>query len=234
MSLFLVMLLVGISPTDNYWVSTRPASDAICSFGRHTRPGDAIKTELALTNGTVLSNGLPLLNGSKLTDGTPLLDFTNYGHFSPLLGRYVHSYDGYVLVTSVGNLYFDPLIHTFTPFVESTINQQTGEIYAKAVFGDSHSSAIVSMIILTFSFGVRLIKVYRTSSEWLNFKIRRLLSNWLTTRLSQLCTWSKPDDNSTYWRRTLVYRPFLVFFILLRLCLDFYSSLLAEVCLTIA
>lgn len=236
MSLFLVMLLVGISPTGNYWVSTRPASDAICSFGRRTYVGYTIKTELALANGTVLTNGMLLLNGSSLIDGTRWDGSASksVGIYSQLLGQYVSWVNGDVMVASPADYRFDPLTCTSHPFVATIINQQTGNIDAKTVHVDSDSSATISMIILIFSFGVRVIKVFRTSSEWLNFKIRRFVSTWLSSRLSQLCTWSNRDDNSIYWKRTLLYRPFLVLFILLRLSLDFYSSLLAEVRVKVA
>jgi hypothetical protein len=224
MFLFLTMLMIGISPTGNYWMSTRPSSDAICSFGRHVKQNDTVNTELVLTNGTVLTNGSSLLNGTRLIDGTLLEAEYPVEIFSPLLGQYVCEDSDKVFLTSYSFYSFASL-----QAINTTINRRDGNISAMALSGDSHSSAIVSIVILVFSFGVRLIKLHRRSSEWLSFKLRKRISLWVTHRLHQVRTWSNPNRESMHWKRTLVYRPLLVTFILSRLVLDLYSSLFAEV-----
>jgi hypothetical protein len=237
MFLFLTMLMVGISPTGNYWMSIRPSSDAVCSFGHHVEQGNIMDTELILTNGTILTNGLALFNGTKLIDGTSLVSFDWYTstNLSPLLGHNIYAREGELYVYT--NQQF---LHTwgvlfgqsfFIVEAPTIVNQHDGKIYVEALSGDSDSSAIVSVVILAFSFGVRLVKLHQRSSEWLNFKVRARISSWTTYRLNQLRVWSFPnhDQNLVPLKRTLIYRPLLVSFILLRMSLDIYSSLFAEV-----
>jgi len=233
---FLIMLMVGISPTGNYWMSTKPSSDALCSFGHHVKQGNIMDTELKLTNGTILTNGSALFNGTKLIDGTSLIQSNPYMiNFSPLLGHEIYAREGklYVHTNRQFLRYGGVSLPEGTFIVEApiTINQNDGKIYIEALSRDSDRSAIVSVVILAFSFGVRLIKLYRRSSEWLNFKVRARISSWTTYRLNQLRVWSFPnrDQNLVPLKRTLIYRPLLVSFILLRMSLDIYSSLFAEV-----
>lgn len=85
--------------------------------------GDTVKTELALTNGSVLTSRLLLLNGSRLGDGTLWNGSDSEISYSQLLNQYVSSDNSDIIVSSAWYNYINPLTATFVPFVETIINQ---------------------------------------------------------------------------------------------------------------
>lgn len=91
---------------------------------------------------------------------------------------------------------------------------------------------IVSMVLLVFNFGSRVVKLSMTLSSIFNHKVRETLSQW-SRHLILRTVCSKRNSAPPHWpenRRTYVItKPLMALFLLARLYLDLGTSTLAEV-----
>jgi hypothetical protein len=88
---------------------------------------------------------------------------------------------------------------------------------------------VVSILLLIFSFATQVIKLHKPLSDLVVVRLRAYLSTTYREFLRKAYIWSGTDTDPRHWRRTLVYQPYFVVFIVVQLLLDIYSSMLSEV-----
>lgn len=92
---------------------------------------------------------------------------------------------------------------------------------------------IVSVILLVFNFGSRVVKLSMTLSSIFNYKVRASLSNWFRYSIILRSVYPKRARTSPHWpenkRAYIITRPLMALFLLARLYLDLGTSTLAEV-----
>lgn len=92
----------------------------------------------------------------------------------------------------------------------------------------SYGSMVMSILLLVFGFISRVFKLYEPLfalvSSW-----RANISKGYRTWLWKFQVWSGPNTHPFNWRKTLVHRPAVSVFLVLRLYLDIYSSMFFEV-----
>jgi len=93
----------------------------------------------------------------------------------------------------------------------------------------AYGSMELSISLLVFSFVTRGIKIHKRASNFINNSVRNALSKKYRRFLQWLYSRSGDDNNPLHWTKTLLYRPALVIFLVVRLILDLYSSTLSEV-----
>ncbi|KAK3942863.1 hypothetical protein QBC46DRAFT_255481 [Diplogelasinospora grovesii] len=99
---------------------------------------------------------------------------------------------------------------------------------------DAGVSVIFSLLLLIFSFSTRVIKVSSTMSYIVNTNIRAKLSTWLQEKLRHLAShpWSgstEPGSRRYHFWSSMLVRPLVAGFLLCRLYVDLYSSMMSEV-----
>jgi hypothetical protein len=223
MFILLVMLGTGIGPTGDFWSSHFPASNAVCAFNRRGTARDTMQIEMTLQNKTIIRNGLPLVHD--------ILDFAQNVNVTHTRAEYGDFYyppvHGWVGIQKDQLVILDP----DRTYFATTLNRSTGRITAIALGSNTTGSVVLSIAILCSSFVVRAVKLNRTTSGWANVSARKRISKLFRAGLTRAYTWSGADIPSMNWKQTLFYRPFLVVFLVGRLTLDLYSSLLFEVSL---
>lgn len=94
----------------------------------------------------------------------------------------------------------------------------------------AYQSMVFSILLLSFSFITRLIRLHKMSSDWANVYIREFVGMQYRVRvLKPISRWADTNTNRQHWKKTLVYRPFLSFYLVMRLVLDLFASMLSEV-----
>lgn len=88
---------------------------------------------------------------------------------------------------------------------------------------------IVSILLLLFSFGTRVVKLHEVLSRFAKRRIRDLVGRWYKAMLRWLYTFSNGAQHSNNLKRSLLFRPALSIFLVARLWTDLYSSMLSEV-----
>lgn len=92
---------------------------------------------------------------------------------------------------------------------------------------------IVSVILLVFNFGSRVVKFSMTLSSIFNHKVRASISNWFRYSIILRSVYPKRARTSPHWpenkRAYIITRPLMALFLLARLYLDLGTSTLAEV-----
>ena len=94
---------------------------------------------------------------------------------------------------------------------------------------ESYNSMIVSILLLLFSFGTRVVKLHEVLSRFAKRRIRDLGGRWYKAMLRWLYTFSNGAQHSNNLKRSLLFRPALSMFLVARLWTDLYSSMLSEV-----
>lgn len=93
-------------------------------------------------------------------------------------------------------------------------------------------SMIVSMVLLVFNFGTRVVKLSMTLSSIFNHKVRESLSRWFRY-LILLSVRPRRDPASPHWpgnrRAYIITKPLMALFLVARLYVDMGTSTLAEV-----
>lgn len=94
---------------------------------------------------------------------------------------------------------------------------------------------IISMVLLVFNFGSRVVKLSMTLSSFFNRKVRATFSQWFRHLILQSAR-SRRFPAAPHWQENrqayIITKPLMALFLLARLYLDLGTSTLAEVCTT--
>lgn len=113
--------------------------------------------------------------------------------------------------------YGDPIICAF---------QQAARTYRNNMPFDN---MVLSIMFLVVGLFVRLFKLSQELSVSITARIRKPCSERAVRLLARVRAWSKIHESPTGMKRLLVYRPLLACFLLVRIAVDLYSSMLGEV-----
>ncbi|KAH8670197.1 hypothetical protein BGZ60DRAFT_30477 [Tricladium varicosporioides] len=94
----------------------------------------------------------------------------------------------------------------------------------------AYNSVIISILILVWSFAVRVVQLHKTLSVGALRRARGYLSTKYRAFLLKIYLWSGVAQTGAYhWKRTLIYNPCLAIFMIFRVWLDLYLSMLSEI-----
>jgi hypothetical protein len=113
--------------------------------------------------------------------------------------------------------YGEPIICAF---------RQAGRTYRNTVL---FNNMILSIVLLVVGLLVRFFKLSQGCSVSITTKIRKPCSERAIRFLARVRAWSKIHESPTGMKRLLVYRPLLACFLLVRVAVDLYLSMLGEV-----
>jgi hypothetical protein len=88
---------------------------------------------------------------------------------------------------------------------------------------------VLSIFFLAIGLLIRFFKLYRGLTTSVTTSIRNPVGKGVVSFLSRRHSWSKPHDSPLGWKRLLVYRPLLAIYLLFKVFIDFYVSMLGEV-----
>lgn len=88
---------------------------------------------------------------------------------------------------------------------------------------------VLSIVFLTIGLLVRIFKLSRTASVSATTNLRSPFSKAIIRYLGCVHVWSNTPRSPNGLRRVLIYRPLLAFFLLFRVAIDFYLSMLGEI-----
>lgn len=94
---------------------------------------------------------------------------------------------------------------------------------------NSYLSMIISSLLLLLGYITRVIKLHKMLSIDFILVIRSFLSRIARKGLRRVHAWCRVQANPRSLRRSLIYHPLLGVFLMLRVSLDIYSSMLMEV-----
>lgn len=96
------------------------------------------------------------------------------------------------------------------------------------------TSMATSLVVLIYSFVTRMIKLHKRPSAWMNTRVRKSLGCQYQKRLLiPISRWIGQDLHTTYWKTTLLYRPSLAMYFVVRIVLDMNASMAGDVSRTI-
>ncbi|KAF2785964.1 hypothetical protein K505DRAFT_354736 [Melanomma pulvis-pyrius CBS 109.77] len=123
---------------------------------------------------------------------------------------------------------YGPSYHSIDYYGDAIICafQQATSTYRNSMPFDN---MVLSITFLAVGLLVRLFKLSQGLSVFITARIRKPCSKRAVRLLARVRTWSKIDESPTGMKRLLVYRPLLAGFLIVRVVVDLYSSMLGEV-----
>jgi hypothetical protein len=94
---------------------------------------------------------------------------------------------------------------------------------------DSFSSMIVSTLLVGFGFASRVVRLHRSLAVNIIGSARKASSEKIRGTLRRLYAWCDVQNSPRGLRRTFAYRPMLAIFLVARVTIDAYSSMIMEV-----
>lgn len=93
----------------------------------------------------------------------------------------------------------------------------------------SYANMVLSIVLLAIGLFMRVFKLSRRLTTSIANRIRNPFGQAATGFLSRVHAWSNTHESPPGYRRLLVYRPLLATFLLSRMVMDIYLSMLGEV-----
>ena len=128
-----------------------------------------------------------------------------------------------------------------TPGVPADQLKPPPSSYAICFFGknvphdsQAYASMIISILLLLFGFLARIVRLHKTLSTGIIRGVRAWVSELATKRLKDIYGWCDIQHSPRSLKRLMVFRPLLAAFLLLRVCLDVWSSMFLEVSISLA
>lgn len=101
--------------------------------------------------------------------------------------------------------------------------------YGQRMVPNSYLSMIISSLLLLLGFITRVIRLHETLSVNFILRLRSFLSGIARKGLWRVHAWCRVQASPRSLQRSLIYHPLLGVFLMLRVSLDVYSSMLMEV-----
>jgi len=101
--------------------------------------------------------------------------------------------------------------------------------YGQPMVPNSYISMIISSLLLLLGFTTRVIRLHKTLSIDFVLRMRSFLSGIARKGLRRVHSWCRVQASPRSLQRSLIYHPLLGVFLMLRVSLDVYSSMLMEV-----
>jgi len=92
------------------------------------------------------------------------------------------------------------------------------------------TSMVFSVLLLTLGFASRAVRLHKTLSIYVIGQLRKAVSEKVRAWLRKLYDKCDVQSSSENPKRTLIYRPALALFLVMRVVSDVWSSMFVEVC----
>ncbi|KAH6673231.1 hypothetical protein B0J14DRAFT_66508 [Halenospora varia] len=244
------------NPVDQLVLSSRLIRFCRHADGRHRRPGLQAtfnKLVLNMSDLQIVSGLAILISGfGSVVCGLSIYHwdtlvyltwFSSITHMTALtfLRNYLYSRPAEQLWRLVSmSTFLCMLIAAILPMVNFGSISERPRIYQQSavcffgVFAKSnklsYNSVIISILILVWSFAVRVVQLHKTLSVGTFRRARAYLSTRYRSFLLKVYLWSGVAQTGAYhWKRTRVYNPCLAIFMIFSLWLDLYLSMLSEI-----